>query len=59
MKFKKVKLSQLEIYNRLYKNKYFVLLSYYTEDKASRVANKYAVQNTWEAYNVQHVSIRI
>jgi len=42
--------TQIEIYNTLYKNKIFTL---YPDVKASRIANKYAIQNTWRLFNEQ------
>ncbi len=46
-------LTQREIYNNLYTNKLFEMKLTQTNDKASRLANMYAVQYTWELFNDQ------
>ena len=41
-----------QTYSKLYNNKkQEYILAGYTEDKSSRMANKFAVQNTWVEYN--------
>ena len=45
-------MTQLEVYNEIYKaNKEIFIEQDMTEDKASRRANKIAVQRTWAVYN--------
>ena len=45
-------MSRLEVYNRLYDAQLYGLLGTGTdEDRASRVANKWCVKNTWDIYN--------
>ena len=46
-------LTQREIYNNLYTKKMFEMKLTQTKDKASRLANMYAVKYTWEFFNDQ------
>jgi len=44
----------MEIYNLIYKNEKIIGMNIMklSEDKASRLANIYAVKNTWKYYNL-------
>ena len=51
--------TQRTIYNNVYINKKKqLIIEGVGADKASRIANKFAVQNTWELYNDQYKNIR-
>lgn len=44
----------MDLYNFIYKNEKIIGINILklTEDKASRLANIYAVKNTWKYYNL-------
>jgi GGDEF domain-containing protein len=50
MKIKMEEFSCLDIYNFLYNDTKKMIIGLLGEDKASRFANKYAVQHTWKFY---------
>lgn len=46
-------LTQIEVYKNIYRNKMFEMKLTHSKDKASRLANMYAIKHTWELFNDQ------
>jgi len=49
--------TQKEVYNTIYKSRIFEYKLLFSDDKASRKANIYAVKNAWRLYNDQYKNI--
>ena len=46
-------LTQMEVYKNIYINKMFEMKLTQSKERASRLANMYAIKHTWELFNDQ------